>query len=499
MKLYRLLERIDYTVVSGSIYEDISTIEHNSRKVIAGSVFVCITGSRFDGHSYADEAVKQGATVIVAERPVDVSGPVTLILVKDTRVAIAYMAAAYYEYPAEKLVTIGITGTKGKTTTSYMIREILEYAGIQTGLIGTIEVLNGKESIQAGNTTPDALLIHKYLHQMVENGLIVVVMEVSSQGLKLHRTDGILFDYGIFTNISPDHIGPGEHTSFEEYLACKSLLMRQCRIGIVNRDVPELPQILKGHTCRVKTFGMTREANLYGYGLSLVQRPAQLGIQFYIGGMTSAAMELWMPGAFNIYNALAAILIGLEFHITENVLKEALYHVKVKGRLELVPVSSDYTVMIDYAHNAVSMESVLRTLKTYDPVRIVCLFGCGGNRAKIRRYEMARAAAKYADSIIVTSDNPRNESKEDIIADITSTLDEVGAKYIAITDRVEAIRYAIANARKGDIILLAGKGHETYQEIKGVHYPMDERSVIYEIKNQYLRKNDRKGSIWKHY
>ncbi len=486
MKLYHLLERIYYTVINGSVDLNIEAIEHNSKEVIKGTVFVCIKGNRVDGHDYINQAIERGACAIVTEKEVTVPDGTTLILVNNTKQTLAYMAAAYYDYPAERLVTIGITGTKGKTTTSYMIREILEHAGISTGLIGTIEVIIGKTSIQADNTTPDALKIHHYLRQMVDQGLSVVVMEVSSQGLKLYRTASICFDYGIFTNIAPDHIGPGEHKNYKEYLECKSMLMRQCRIGIVNKDSKDLGEILKGHTCKVKTYGMSHQANLYAYGSSLVQRPSELGVQFFVGGMMNATMELWMPGLSNIYNALAAIMVAMHFNISEKLIKEALYQIKVKGRLELVTVSPDFTVMIDYAHNAISLESVLKTLRSYDPARIVCLFGCGGNRAKIRRYEMAKVAARYADEIVVTSDNPREEAMEDIIYDITSTLDKEGVTYYAIADRVKAIHHTIEIAREGDIILLAGKGHETYQEIKGVQYPMDERTILYNIKKQYL-------------
>ena len=486
MKLYHLLERINYTVMNGSVDLDITAIEHNSKNVKKGTVFVCIRGNRWDGHDYISQAIERGASVIVAEQEVVVPKEITLILVNNTRMALGYMAAAYYDYPSERLVTIGITGTKGKTTTSYMIREILMNAGIVTGLIGTIEVIIGNTSIPAGNTTPDALSLHHYLRDMVDQGVTAVVMEVSSQGLKYNRTASINFDYGIFTNISPDHIGPGEHKDYEEYLACKSMLMKQCQVGIVNRDDPELPRILKGHTCKVKTFGLSEGANLYAYQVSLVQRSSELGVQFCVGGKMNAAMELCMPGVFNIYNALAAIMVAMHFNVPQEKMKEALANTKVKGRLELVPMSPDYTVMIDYAHNAISLESVLKTIRVYDPARIICLFGCGGNRAKIRRYEMAKAAARLADEIIVTSDNPRDEAMEDIIYDITSVLDEEGVPYTAITDRVEAILYAIDIAKKGDIILLAGKGHETYQEIKGMQYPMDERAILYDIKKQYL-------------
>ena len=482
LKLYRLLERIEFTLVNGTVDQSVSTIVHDSSKVIKDCVFVCIAGNKADGHDYVSQVMKQGATVIVAEREVCVPEGVTLIMVPNTRIALSYMAAAYYSYPAEQLITIGITGTKGKTTTSYMVKEILEAAGHPTGLIGTIQVIIGSKVVDAYNTTPDSLLLQQYLAEMVDEGLRCVVMEVSSQGLMLHRVAGITFDYGIFTNITPDHISPTEHSSYEEYRECKSKLFRQCKVGILNGDCTELDYILENHSCQVETYGLKPSSMLYAYQSSLVQKPGFLGIQFYVGGMFSSHMELWMPGLFNIYNALAAILVARHFNVSEDVIQKALEEVRVKGRLEIYEVSPEYTVMIDYAHNAVSLESVLITVRQYRPRRIVLLFGCGGNRAKARRYEMGRAAANYADKIVVTSDNPRDEDMEEIIDDIIVSIQEVGVSYTRIVDRIEAIRFCIEHAEPGDVIILAGKGHETYQEIKGIRYHLDERDVLAQIR-----------------
>lgn len=489
MKLYRLLERIEYSVVSGSVDCDVVNIVHNSSKVIPNSVFVCIKGNRADGHEYVERVIEQGATVIVAEKIVEVPEEVTLVIVSNTRVALAYMAASYYDYPAEKLITIGITGTKGKTTTSYMIQRLLENAGVKTGLIGTIEVIIGEMAEPAYNTTPDALQLQQYMAQMVEKGLSTVVMEVSSQGLMLERVAGITFDYGIFTNISPDHMGPGEHSSYEEYRECKSKLFRQCKIGIVNEDSEELPYILKDHSCRVETYGFHRTSLLYAYNPSLLQKPGNLGMQFCLGGVMNTHMELWMPGLFNIYNALAAIQVARHFNIPPDRIREALSTVKVNGRLELIPLSPDYTVMIDYAHNALSLKSVLTTVRRYRPKRIVCMFGCGGNRAKARRFEMGKVAAKYADFIVVTSDNPRDEDMYQIIDDIVVGIEEEKGEYVCVANRLDAIRYCLENGKPGDVIILAGKGHETYQEIKGIRYHMDEHEILGEMKQEMYPEN----------
>ena len=451
-------------------------------------MFVCIKGATFDSHDVAGEAAKNGAVVIVAERPVDVPAGTAVVLVEDTRYALALISAAYFGYPAKKLKVIGITGTKGKTTTTFMIRSILEHAGISTGLIGTIEVIIGDKHIPAHNTTPESYEVQEYFAQMVEAGCKVVVMEVSSQGLKLHRTAGIRFDIGIFTNLAPDHIGENEHASFEEYMECKSRLFRQCDIGIVNADDEHCSDILKGHTCKVETYGFSEKADLRASDLKLVNRPGFLGVDYHVSGLLNFDVEIDMPGRFSVYNSLVAIAVCRHFDIPKEDMLAALEVVQTKGRIEKVKVSDDFTLMIDYAHNAMSLESLLTTLKEYNPKRLVCLFGCGGNRSKLRRYEMGEVSGNLADLTVITSDNPRFEEPQAIIDDIKTGIAKTSGKYVEIIDRKEAIRYVIENGRPGDVIVLAGKGHEDYQEICGVKHPMDERVLIAEVLEELGRK-----------
>lgn len=483
-----LLKDLKYEVVSGSIDINVSELVYNTRKVKKECMFVCIKGATFDSHDVAGEAAKNGAVVIVAERPVDVPAGTTVVLVEDTRYALALISAAYFQYPAKKLKVIGITGTKGKTTTTFMIRSILEHAGIPTGLIGTIEVIIGDRHIPAHNTTPESYEVQEYFAQMVEAGCKVVVMEVSSQGLKLHRTAGIQFDIGIFTNLAPDHIGENEHASFEEYMECKSRLFRQCDLGLVNVDDAHCDDILQGHTCKVETYGFSEKADLRASDLKLVNRPGFLGVDYHVSGLMDFDVEIDMPGRFSVYNSLVAIAVCRHFDIPKEDMLAALEVVQTKGRIEKVKVSDDFTLMIDYAHNAMSLESLLTTLKEYNPKRLVCLFGCGGNRSKLRRYEMGEVSGNLADLTVITSDNPRFEEPQAIIDDIKIGIGKTSGKYVEIIDRKEAIRYVIEHGQPGDVIVLAGKGHEDYQEICGVKYPMDERVLIAEVLEELGRK-----------
>ena len=483
-----LLKDLKYEVLSGSIDVNVSELVYNTRKVKKECMFVCIKGATFDSHDVAGEAAKNGAVVIVAEHPVDVPAGTAVVLVEDTRYALALISAAYFGYPAKKLKVIGITGTKGKTTTTFMIRSILEHAGISTGLIGTIEVIIGDKHIPAHNTTPESYEVQEYFAQMVAAGCKVAVMEVSSQGLKLHRTAGIRFDIGIFTNLAPDHIGENEHASFEEYMECKSRLFRQCDIGIVNADDEHCSDILKGHTCKVETYGFSEKADLRASDLKLVNRPGFLGVDYHVSGLLNFDVEIDMPGRFSVYNSLVAIAVCRHFDIPKEDMLAALEVVQTKGRIEKVKVSDDFTLMIDYAHNAMSLESLLTTLKGYNPKRLVCLFGCGGNRSKLRRYEMGEVSGNLADLTVITSDNPRFEEPQAIIDDIKTGIAKTSGKYVEIIDRKEAIRYVIENGRPGDVIVLAGKGHEDYQEICGVKHPMDERVLIAEVLEELGRK-----------
>lgn len=476
-----LLKELEYEVLSGSVDINVNDLVYNTAKITKECLFVCIKGMAFDSHEAAAKAAGAGAVVIVAERPVEVPEGITVVLVKDTRYALALISAAYFHYPARRLKVIGITGTKGKTTTAFMIRSILEHAGISTGLIGTIETIIGDRHIPADNTTPESYAIQEDFAQMAAAGCKVVVMEVSSQGLKLHRTAGILFDIGIFTNLAPDHIGPGEHESFEEYLACKSRLFRQSRIGIANIDDAYCMEVLKDHTCELETYGFSGKADLRASEMKLISRPGYLGASYQVSGLADFPVEIDLPGKFSVYNSLVAIAVCRHFGISGEDMLEALKEAKTKGRIEKIRVSDDFTLMIDYAHNAMSLESLLTTLKEYGPKRLVCLFGCGGNRSRRRRFEMGEVSGRLADLTVITSDNPRFEEPQAIIDDIKTGIEKTDGDYVEIIDRKEAIRYVIEHGRPGDVIVLAGKGHEDYQEIRGVKYPMDERVLIQEV------------------
>ena len=481
MRLLNLLERLEYTCLQGSLDMEIAEVVADSRKAKEGSLFICIRGAVVDGHTFASAVAAQGTKVIVVEEPVEVPADVTVVQVKDSRYAMAVIAAAYYGYPGDQLKVIGITGTKGKTTTTYMVKSILENAGYKVGLIGTIETIIGDIVIPSANTTPESLLVQKYFRQMLDAGCDCAVMEVSSQGLMLHRTAGFQFEIGIFTNIEPDHIGPNEHTSFEHYLECKKMLLRQCKIGIVNRDDEHFEKIIEGHTCTLETYGFSPEADLRAVNPKLVTGKGMLGISYELDGLLHFPVEIDLPGKFSIYNSLTAIAICRHFKVTDENIQKALKVAKVKGRIEMVKVSDEFTLMIDYAHNAMSLESLLTTLREYHPHRLVCLFGCGGNRSRDRRFEMGEVSGRMAELTIITSDNPRNEDPQAIIDDIKIGIEKTDGKYVEIIDRKEAIAYAIHHGEPGDIVVLAGKGHEDYQEIKGKKYPMDERVLIQEI------------------
>ena len=488
MKLTKLLEQIDCRILQGPADVEVKNVINDSRKVEEGSLFFCIRGAVTDGHKFVPDVVAKGAKVLVVEEPVEAPADVTVVQVEDSRYAMALISAAYFDYPANEMKIIGITGTKGKTTTTYMVKSILESAGYKVGLIGTIEIIIGDEAIPAEHTTPESYTIQEYFRRMADAGCQIVVMEVSSQGLMLHRTAGIPFELGIFTNIEPDHIGPAEHASFEDYIECKSRLFRQCRLGIVNADDAHLDAILKGHTCEIESFGLSEKADIHAEDLQLVSRPGYLGIAYHAVCRGTEEkepaefdVEIDIPGKFSVYNSLTAIAICRHFRVATEDIQKALKTAKVKGRVEMIKVSDQFTLMIDYAHNAMALESLLTTLREYHPHRLVCLFGCGGNRSKLRRYEMGEVSGRLADLTIITSDNPRYEKPEDIIADIITGMEKTDGKYVKITDRKEAIAYAIHHGEPGDIVVLAGKGHEDYQEIEGKHYPMDERVLIREI------------------
>ena len=483
MKNMRTLQRrIAYQLQQGSLDVEVTGITCDSRKVQPQNVFVCISGSRMDGHAYAEEAVEKGASVLVAERELEeIPEHVTVFVVKDSREALAKLSCAWENDPAQHLVTIGVTGTKGKTTTAYMIYEILQKAGIRAGLIGTIETRIGEKSIPSENTTPEPVALQQLFSEMVRKGCTHVVMEVSSQAEKQHRCDGFTFDYGVFTNIGYDHIGALEHASFAEYLSCKKKLLRSCRTGIVNRDEKRFREIVQGSTCTLVTFGYREKADFMAADAALDQEAGVIGVSYRVQGAAEFPVRVDMPGLFSVFNSLAAITVCAQMGIPKKAMQQALSTIRVRGRCEAVRVYPEMTVLIDYAHNAMSLESLLKTLRKYHPKRLICLFGCGGNRARDRRFRMGEVSGRLADLTVITSDNPRDEKPQDILNDIRTGIEKTDGAFVEIADRKEAIRFVIENRQPGDLVVLAGKGHETYQIRKEKRYEMDERVLIREI------------------
>lgn len=477
--LKELLKNVDYELVKGSLDIEIEDVKDNSSKVQPGDMYIAKVGFKFDSHNFISDAIKKGAKVIVIEKNVDIPEDVTVIKVSSSRKALAEISAAYFNYPAKELTTIGITGTAGKTSTSTILRKMIEEDGKKAGLIGTIGAFIGKRKIVLHNTTPESYDIQKLFREMVEEGCKYVVIEVSSQALKLNRVDGFTFDYGVFTNISKEHIGPNEHENFEEYMYCKSLLFQKCKKGIINVDDKNYENILKNHTCQTIGFGLnSKNADIKAKNIEFIITHDFLGMGFDVTGKIKDRFEVAIPGRFSVYNSLCAITIANELGVSVEAMKRALAKAFVKGRMELAVSNSKYKLIIDYAHSEDEMINLMETIKEYKPKRIVCIFGGGGNRAKDRRYDMGEISGKYAELTILTEDNPRFEEIDSINNDIIIGLNRSNGKYITIKDREEAIEYAMRNAQEGDMILLIGKGHEQYQDIKGVQYFWDEREAV---------------------
>lgn len=486
MKISESLSKLSYTLLAGDRDASVREVVYDSRKAVPDGVFVCMKGSRRDSHDYIPQVLEAGVTVLVVEKeledlPCALPEGVTVFKVDNAREALAHLSAARFGYPARKLTCIGVTGTKGKTTTTYMIKAILEAAGKKAGLIGTAGAVIGDRTWPTINTTPESYELHQYFAKMVEEGCEYMIMEVSSQGLKMHRVDGISFDYGIFTNISRDHIGPDEHADFDEYLSCKSRLLDLCGVGLVNRDDEHFQEITKGRTCKIRTYSLDNPADFRASDIRYVREPDFVGLEFLVGGQANLDVKVNIPGRFNVYNAMAAVCLCGLLKLPQEAICHGLEHIYVNGRMEIVHTSAKFTVIVDYAHNAVSMGSLLNTLRDYHPRRLVCVFGCGGNRSKDRRYSMGEIGGKLADLCVVTSDNSRYEKPEDIIADIRGSIEKTGGAYVEIPDRREAIQYSITHAQPGDMIAVIGKGHEDYQEVNGVRHPFLDRQVIKEI------------------
>lgn len=481
MKFREWLEELEYDVISGDLDIEVEDVIYDSRKAREHVVFVCTKGTKVDSHEFIPEVVKAGVRVLVVERQADIPAGVTAIRVHSSREVLAHLSAARFGYPQEKMITIGVTGTKGKTTTTHMIKAILESCGKKVGMIGTTGIVIGSEVTPTMNTTPESYQLFESFERMAQAGCEYMVMEVSSQAFKMHRVDGIRFDYGLFTNISPDHIGPDEHADFNEYLYYKSQLLDRCRIGIVNRDDEHYHEIIKDASCELTSFSLEQEADFMAKQIHYVSEPEFVGLEFNVSGRYALEARVNIPGRFNVYNALAAISVCSFLDLPREKVRHALEHLSVNGRMEIVYASKKCTVIVDYAHNAVSMESLLETLREYHPARLVCVFGCGGNRSKDRRYSMGDSAGRLADFSILTADNSRFEKTEDIIADIRSSIEKTGGDFIEIPDRREAIAYSMIHARQGDMIAVIGKGHEDYQEVNGVRHHFSDREVVLEI------------------
>ena len=488
MKFREWLRDLDYEVLQGDLDTEAEDVVYDSRKAVPGTIFVCLKGSRIDSHGFIGDVAMQGVKAFVVERDVELPEGTAVVKVKSSRHALAMMSAVRFGNPIRNMISVGVTGTKGKTTVTHMIKAILEAAGKKVGMIGTTGAVIGDQVFPTLNTTPESYQLQEYFSKMAEAGCEYVLMEVSSQGIKMHRTDGLMFDYGVFTNITPDHIGPDEHADFDEYLYYKSRLFTMCRTGIANRDDEHFSAVAKDRTCEAfYTYGLNTDGeekpDFLGSHVRFVSEPGFVGAEFDLEEKENGKirdLRLGLPGEFNVDNALAAASLCRVMGIPEEAVREGLEHVRVNGRMEIAYSSELCTVIIDYAHNAVSMESLLATLRNYHPKRLVCVFGCGGNRSKDRRYSMGEIGGKLADFCILTADNSRYEKTEDIIADIRSRLEPTGGAFVEIPDRREAIYYSLSHAQPGDMIAIIGKGHEDYQEINGVRTHFLDREVVEE-------------------
>lgn len=484
MLLSQILTDLEYTTkVSPSVIEDteIADIVYDSRRASFGTMFVCLVGAVSDGHNYALSAYDMGCRVFMVQRELELPEDALQVVVSDTRAGLALASAAFYEYPARSLMIIGVTGTKGKTTAASLIADILNAGGINTAYIGTTGIVINGERTPTKNTTPESYELHKAFRKMVEHGVSCVVMEVSSQAMYMRRVAGIHFHIGVFTNLSPDHIGGVEHPTFEHYMECKAQMFAQCRYGIFNSDDAHYTDMVRAARSINTTYGIDGSAahDVSACDIKILKRGNLLGTSFTCRTVLGEAQyELRMPGDFNVYNALAAISVAQRMQIPAETVRRALEAATVRGRFELVEALPNTVTIVDYAHNEVSMRATLETIRRYQPKRLVVLFGSVGGRTKLRRGELGEVAASLSDFCIITSDNPDYEPPEEIIADIEKAVAASSCQYISIVDRREAVRYAIDNARDGDCILFAGKGHEEYQLVEGEYLHYDEREEI---------------------
>ena len=485
MNLKKILLGLENIKAKGEIDREVTAITNDSREVIEGSLFFAIKGFSNDGTQYIPTAIEKGAKVILVDdkfdlRSVEIPADVTFVVVPDARYAMAICSCNFYDNPSRKLKLIGVTGTQGKTTTTYMMKEMLQKQGYKTGLIGTIAIYSGDKKLEdSDRTTPESIKLQKILAQMVDDGCQLVVMEVSSQSLKLHRVAGCEFYAGLFTNFSEDHISPKEHPDMEDYFNSKLELMKMCKYGFINADdlqVSKVPKLLPDKD--IKTYGIDNQCDLLAKDITITNSYVDFKVKI---GERNERIKVGIPGRFSVYNSLAAISLAMKLGCNAENIKESLLDVRVPGRSELVNNSKELTIMIDYAHSPESLENILNAVKSYTRGRVISVFGCGGDRDSAKRPKMGEISGKIADFTIITSDNPRTEDPEKIVSQIEEGIKKTNGKYVCIVDRVEAIKYAIDMASKKDLILLAGKGHEPYQEINGVKHPFDERIIVDQI------------------
>ena len=492
MELKKILVGLEGIKAKGNVDLEIKGIEKNSKEVKEGYMFVAIKGFSTDGHKYVESAIENGAIVVMVEEGCDLKAlnipeNVTILMVPDTRKALAICSSNFYGNPSAQLKLIGVTGTKGKTTTTFMIKEILEKAGKKVGLIGTIATyINGKRIKDSDRTTPESLELQQTFKQMVDEGVEVCVMEVSSQSLKLHRVDGCQFDIVLFTNFSEDHISEKEHPTMEDYFNSKLKLFEMCKTGIVNTDdlhAAKIPRLFPDSN--IVTYGIDNFANVLAKDITITNSYVDFKVKITD---RNERVKTGIPGRFSVYNSLAAICVAQKFGISPEVVKEALAEVRVPGRSELVDNKLELTIMIDYAHSPESLQNILQATKSYTRGRVISVFGCGGDRDSGKRPIMGEISGKIADYTIITSDNPRTEDPQKIVDQIEDGIKKTKGKYEVVVDRVEAIERAIKMANKRDIIILAGKGHEPYQEINGVKHPFDERIIVRDIVEKIVNK-----------
>ena len=488
MELKKVLAGLEGLKAKGTLDIDIKGIESNSKNIKPGYMFFAIKGFNTDGHDYINNAIESGANVIMVQEGCDLKSiklkpDTTLVMYKDTREALAKCSCNYYGNPSRKFKLIGVTGTKGKTTTTFMIKEILEKAGHKVGLIGTIATyLNGKMLFESNRTTPESIELQKIFAQMVDEGVEYVVMEVSSQSLKLHRVDGCNFDIVLFTNFSEDHISPNEHPDMKDYFESKLKLFEMCDNGIINVDDLHVAKILKLFpNNNIMTYGIDNYCDVLAKDITITNSYVDFRVKI---SDRNERVKVDIPGRFSVYNALAAICVAKKLGIASDKVIEALAEIKVPGRSEMVPNKKEIPIMIDYAHSPESLQNILSAVKSYTRGKVISVFGCGGDRDKGKRPIMGEISGRIADFTFITSDNPRTEDPEAIVKDIEEGIKKTKGKYKVVVDRITAIKEAIDMATKLDIIVLAGKGHEPYQEINGKKYPFDERVIVNEIINK---------------